>query len=55
MLLSLTVNLPCGEPSCQKHEVIKRYIHLGTAGGPIAVKTLSFDLEKPKLEIDDKL
>lgn len=40
MLLSLAVNLPCGEPTCPKHEVIRRYIHLGTAGGPTAVQAL---------------
>lgn len=54
-MLFPAINLSCREPSCQKHEVIKRYIHLGTAGSPTAVKTLSFlTFAKPK-EIDDKL
>lgn len=54
MLLSFAVNFPCGEPSCWKHKIIRRYIHLGTAGGPTTVKTLNSDLAKPKLEKDYK-
>lgn len=54
MLLPFAVNFPCGEPSCWKHKIIRRYIHLGTAGGPTTVKMLNSNLAKPKLERDYK-
>ena len=54
MLLSFVVNFPGGEPSYWKHKIIRRYIYLGTAGGPTTVKTLNSDLAKPKLERDYK-
>lgn len=55
MLLTFAVNLPHGEPSCWKHEVVRRYIHLGTAGGPTAIKTLSTDLANLELGKDYKI
>ena len=55
MLLSLAANFPCGKPSCWKYELTWKCIHLGTAGGLTAARTLSPGLAKPKVEIHYKI
>lgn len=54
MLLSLAINFLCQEPSCWKHEVIRRYIHWGQQEVQLQ-QTLKPDLGKFKLEIDCKI